>query len=197
MLVTFRLHLINIIFWTVAHSCLVLISKHLSLKFLCRFNINWAQIMNIIQWIGLLFQHKFSHSQAWMQYLKGALLIFMLYVPWAVEIANRIFAFFSQNFWLFSYIMVHRAAIAAASHHSWLFMTTCKCIFATYINLHRFNEQSPSSLTSLCCDTEGPEGNDVMTHVTETTSGCFRVDYTPMVAGKWNERLYQVIIMSY
>jgi len=31
---------------------------------------------------------------------------------------------------------------------------------------------------------KGPDGSDVMTRVTETTGGSFRIDYTPTMAGK-------------
>jgi len=33
----------------------------------------------------------------------------------------------------------------------------------------------------------GPNGGDVSTRITETTAGSFRVEYTPMTAGKWND----------
>lgn len=34
---------------------------------------------------------------------------------------------------------------------------------------------------------KGPNGGDVSTRITETTAGSFRVEYTPMTAGKWND----------
>jgi len=42
------------------------------------------------------------------------------------------------------------------------------------------------SLVSEVCfyvDT-GPNGRDVPTHITETSAGSFRVEYTPVMAGK-------------
>jgi len=36
----------------------------------------------------------------------------------------------------------------------------------------------------LLCVDKGPTGAEVMTRITETTGGHFRVDYTPKMAGK-------------
>ena len=41
---------------------------------------------------------------------------------------------------------------------------------------------------------KGPTGCDVMTRITETGAGCFRVDYTPASAGKSSMRSKRVLI---
>jgi len=41
---------------------------------------------------------------------------------------------------------------------------------------------------------EGPNGNEVMSRITETAGGSFRVEYTPTEAGMWNEWWYRVIV---